>query len=362
MKFRLSVIPHTLKFKFDARTSRGAMQEHKVFYLKIWSIYDPQICGIGECAPLPGLSIDHRPDLEQKLQDITNKINRAETSLKLEGVLPDELELKEWPSIYFAIETALLDLKCGGRRKLFRNKFSAGEAGIAINGLVWMGDKIFMQNQIKNKLDEGYSCLKLKIGSLDFETELELLQQIREVASAKDLSIRVDANGAFQIKEAFKKLEKLAKYDIHSIEQPIKQGQTDQMAELCAYTPVPIALDEELIGLHSSEAKKKLLQDIKPQYIILKPSLIGGLKESAEWISLTEEMGIGWWITSALESNIGLNAISQLAGNYTTELPQGLGTGQLYYNNIDSPLKIEQGKLWYRKSHGWEQPEELALF
>lgn len=362
MQFRLSIIPYTLKFRFDARTSRGSMQEHNVYFLKIWSIYDLHICGLGECAPLPGLSTDHRPELEQKLQDVTRMINRGESSLSFDGALPEELELREWPSIRFALETALLDLKCGGRRKLFKNKFTTSEAGIPINGLIWMGDKTFMQDQIKTKLNEGYSCLKLKIGSLDFETELDLLQQIRETASVNDLTIRVDANGAFDVDDAFKKLERLAKYDIHSIEQPIKQGQTEQMAQLCSFSPVPIALDEELIGAYSTNAKKKLLLDIKPQYIILKPTLTGGLRESAEWIGLADDLKIGWWITSALESNVGLNAISQFAGNFTTDLPQGLGTGKLYYNNISSPLSIEHGKLWFRKSHGWEEPEDLTLF
>lgn len=362
MQFRISVIPHTLKFRFDARTSRGAMQEHKVYYLRICSIHDPVICGLGECAPLPGLSLDHRPDLEQKLQEVSQKINRAEVSLGFEDALPDELNLTEWPSLRFALETALLDLKCGGRRLLYKNAFVKAEEGIAINGLIWMGDKSFMQKQIKDKLTEGYTCLKLKIGSLDFESELEILQQIREAAGAEDLTIRVDANGAFQVREAFTKLERLAKYAIHSIEQPIKQGQTDEMAQLCAFTPVPIALDEELIGIYTREAKRKLLQDIKPQYIILKPTLTGGMQESAEWIKIAEQQETGWWVTSALESNVGLNAISQFTGNYTTELPQGLGTGQLYKNNISSPLSIEQGKLWFRRSQGWQEPEGLSLF
>lgn len=362
MQFRITVIPHTLEFKFDARTSRGAISMHKVYYLKLWSIHDPSICGIGEFAPLPSLSIDHRPDMEKKLQEVAQLINRGEVSLAFEGSLPEGLDLEGWPALYFALETALLDLKCGGRRILYRNGFTKGEERIAINGLIWMGGREFMQQQIRDKLAAGYTCLKLKIGSLDFETELELLQQIRETASAEDLTIRVDANGGFQVDDAFNKLERLSKYNIHSIEQPIQQGKTEEMAQLCAYTPVPIALDEELIGIQTTTAKRKLLQDIKPHYIILKPTLVGGLQASAEWITLAEEQHIDWWMTSALESNIGLNAISQFTANYKNEIPQGLGTGQLYHNNLESPLTIEKGKLYFKRSLGWREPEGISLF
>ncbi|MDX5436667.1 MAG: o-succinylbenzoate synthase, partial [Pontibacter sp.] len=214
------------------------------------------------------------------------------------------------------------------------------------NGLIWMGDRKFMQQQIEKKLTEGYTCLKLKIGSLDFATELEILQSIREVATANELTVRVDANGAFAPQEAFKKLERLARYELHSIEQPIKQGQQKEMAQLCAYTPIPIALDEELIGMRVPEEQAGLLDGVRPQYIILKPTLVGGLAASAAWIKLAEERGIGWWMTSALESNIGLNAISQFTAQYPVTLPQGLGTGQLYHNNIPSALQIKQGELW----------------
>lgn len=362
MHFRISIIPHTLNFRFDARTSRGAISRHKVYYLKLWSVHDHGIFGLGECAPLEGLSIDHRPDLEEKLRKTCQMINKGEVALKFENALPDELDLKEWPSLCFALETALLDLKCGGRRILYRNAFAKGEEGIAINGLIWMGDKNFMQQQIKDKLSEGYTCLKLKIGNLDFEAELELLQQIRESAPANELTIRVDANGAFRSDEAYRKLERLAKYDIHSIEQPIRHGQDDEMAQLCAFTPVPIALDEELIGVRDKENKKNLLQHIKPHYIILKPTLLGGMQASAEWIKLAEDHKIGWWVTSALESNIGLNAISQFTANYKTATPQGLGTGQLYQNNIESPLTIEKGMLRYKRNLDWQEPAGLSLF
>ncbi|MBJ6118045.1 o-succinylbenzoate synthase [Pontibacter sp. BT310] len=351
MALQTAFIPYTLDFKFDARTSRGLISQHQVYFIKLWHAPDPTIVGLGECAPLAGLSIDYRPDLLQKLENVCQTINAG----KAETINPDKLELQEWPAIGFALETALLDLQNGGNRQIYKNAFSNGETGIPINGLVWMGDKDFMQQQISQKLAQGYSCLKLKIGGLDFTTELEILQSIRETASEKELTIRVDANGAFAPDEAFKKLERLAKYNIHSIEQPIKQGQWKAMEELCAYTPVPIALDEELIGVQAPDKQAELLETINPQYIILKPTLVGGLKASADWIELAEKRSIGWWMTSALESNIGLNAISQFTANYSLTMPQGLGTGQLYHNNIASPLQIEQGKLWYREKQEWGQ-------
>lgn len=348
MPLKLSYTPHTLQFKFDARTSRGAISEHKVYFLNLWQGDEPEVMGVGECAPLAGLSIDDRPDLEQKLQEVVQLVNEQQVQLHPDKPLPLELNLHEWPALRFALETALLDLQHGGRRFIYHNAFSRGEAGIPINGLIWMGDRKFMQEQIEKKLKEGYSCLKLKIGGLDFVQELEILQSIRELASAYELTVRVDANGAFSPQEAFKKLERLSRYDLHSIEQPIKQGQHEAMAQLCAYTPVPIALDEELIGVQEPDEKAALLETIKPQYIILKPTLVGGLAASAEWIAMAEQRNIGWWMTSALESNIGLNAISQFTANYDITMPQGLGTGQLYHNNIPSRLQIEQGQLWYR--------------
>ncbi|MEJ8755492.1 o-succinylbenzoate synthase [Pontibacter sp. H259] len=355
MALQCSFIPYTLNFKFDARTSRGAISQHQVYYVNLSNDSDPAIVGVGECAPLAGLSIDANPAIKHKLDEVCQTINAWKTdTIELQEAI-QKLNLQEWPAIRFALETAWLDLQNGGKRTLYDNAFSNGEEGIPINGLVWMGDRTFMQEQITQKLDQGYTCLKLKIGGLDFTSELEILQQIRETASEKELTIRVDANGAFTVQEAFKKLERLAMYNIHSIEQPIKQGQWKEMAALCAYTPVPIALDEELIGIQNPEEQIALLQTIKPQYIILKPTLLGGLQASAAWIKLAEEQGIGWWMTSALESNIGLNAISQFTANYKVKMPQGLGTGQLYHNNISSPLQIVQGELWYQKQQEWGQ-------
>lgn len=347
MPLKLSYSPHTLQFQFDARTSRGAIREHRVYFVKVWEETTPEVYGSGECAPLAGLSIDYRPDLEAKLEEVAQLVNSGKVILAADKGLPEALHLQEWPALRFALETALLDLRMGGRGILYNNSFSSGEAGIPINGLVWMGDQAFMQQQIEQKLADGYTCLKLKIGSLDFKTELEILQRIREVAPASCLTVRVDANGAFSVDEAFKKLEKLARYELHSIEQPIRQGQALQMAELCAYTPIPIALDEELIGVQQPDVQENLLNKIKPQYIILKPTLVGGLAASTDWIQKAEERDIGWWMTSALESNIGLNAISQFTAQYDITMPQGLGTGQLYFNNIPSPLQIKHGELWH---------------
>ncbi|MBC5773195.1 o-succinylbenzoate synthase [Pontibacter sp. KCTC 32443] len=353
MALQCSFIPYTLHFKFDARTSRGAISQHQVYFIKLLNTAEQSIVGVGECAPLAGLSIDYRPDLVQKLEEVCQLINGLKTESITLTEVSEQPDLQEWPAVRFALETALLDLKNGGKRVLYNNMFSSGEAGIPINGLVWMGDKDFMQQQIAQKLAQGYTCLKLKIGGLDFTTELEILQHIREAAPENELTIRVDANGAFSPEDAFKKLDRLARYNVHSIEQPIKQGQWKAMAELCAYTPVPIALDEELIGVQTPDKQEELLDAIKPQYIILKPTLVGGLQASSDWIDLAEKRSIGWWMTSALESNIGLNAISQLTANYAITMPQGLGTGQLYHNNIASPLQIEQGELWYRQQQEW---------
>ena len=355
MAIQTSVQKNVLQFKFDARTSRGAMQQHEVYYIKVWDSENPEIKGIGECAPLPGLSPEYSPDFEKKLQAIIADINQQRwlgATLNVASLV-SRFNLHDFPSACFSLETAVLDWQSKGRKLLFDNYFSRSEAGIPINGLIWMGEKAFMQEQIEKKLNEGYSCLKLKIGGLDFNTELAILQQIRKIASAATLTIRLDANGAFNPREALKKLEKLSKYDVHSIEQPIKPRQTNEMARLCLESPIPIALDEELIGISGSLEKQQLLESVKPQYIILKPTLLGGFNATHDWINLAEAHGTGWWITSALESNIGLNAISQFTGSFQVDKEQGLGTGQLYHNNLVSPLEIRAGKLYYNKESLW---------
>ena len=356
MPLKVDIIPHSLNFKFDARTSRGAMQEHQVYYLKLYDTHHKEIFGLGECAPLPGLSPEYSLQFGKTLMNLVIHLNQELQRITLEDL--NSVIYKEdyifFPSLVFALETAALDFKTGAKRLLFQNDFTRARKGIPINGLIWMGEKAFMEDQIKKKLNEGFSCLKLKIGGLDFKTELEILATIRKVASAKDLIIRVDANGAFIPAEAGKKLEALAAYDLHSIEQPIIAGQWEEMQKLCATSPVPVALDEELIGIWTQDKKEELLQTLLPSYIILKPTLLGGLKAVNEWIKLADAQGIDWWITSALESNIGLNAISQFTAEYTPEWEQGLGTGQLYYNNINSPLTIRQGALYYDLEKEWD--------
>jgi len=348
---------YTLHFTFKAGTSRGVLTERDTYYVKLWDSGNPAVYGLGECAPLRGLSVDDVPTYETYLNAICGQINGG-------GFAPDTDTISEqigadWPSIQAGFEMAWLDLQNGGKRLLYDTPFSRGKAGIEINGLVWMGDEAFMREQIDAKLAAGFRCLKLKIGAIDFEHECDLLSYIRTHYPPEQITLRVDANGAFTPEEAPKKLEKLAAYHLHSIEQPIRQGQVEKMAKLCATTALPIALDEELIGISSFQAKQTLLHTIRPQYIILKPSLLGGFGHCQEWITIAESLDIGWWITSALESNIGLNAIAQFTASLLNPLPQGLGTGQLYHNNIGSPLAIRGGFLYYDTDTEWETGQIL---
>ncbi|QJX45425.1 o-succinylbenzoate synthase [Hymenobacter taeanensis] len=351
---QLSTSRRVLRFNFPARTSRGALTEHVAHYLHLYDSSRPDVSGLGEAAPLAGLSPDHRPDFDATLEGFCREFNRRQ----LRELLPEEaaaLVGLEWPSLRFALETATLDWQNGGRRCLYDNAFSRGEAGIPINGLVWMGDAAFMRQQIEKKLAEGYSCLKLKIGSLDFDLELQLLREIRAVAGPERLTLRVDANGAFAPTEALGKLERLAEFALHSIEQPIQAGQWSAMAELCQQAAVPVALDEELIGVTNAQDQEALLDQIKPAYVILKPTLLGGLGAALEWQTAARQRGVASWLTSALESNVGLNAISQFAGSYAQPgFPQGLGTGQLYHNNVEAPLHIASGELRYAPQGTWE--------
>ncbi|MVN76944.1 o-succinylbenzoate synthase [Hymenobacter sp. HMF4947] len=351
----LSYERRALRFNFPARTSRGALTEHVAYYLKLHDHRQPQVVGWGEAAPLAGLSLDYLTDFEQRVNLLCLHFSRdgmAEFTLEQASQM-----LPTLPSLRFALETAVLDLYHGGRHQLYTNAFSQGQAGIPINGLVWMGDAEFMRTQIRQKLAAGYSCLKLKIGSLDFETELRLLAEIRAEAGPDQLVLRVDANGAFAPADALSKLERLARFDIHSIEQPIAAGQWTALAELCCHSPIPIALDEELIGLTDSAQQEQLLATVRPAYVVLKPTLLGGHAATRRWISLANQHQIGWWITSALESNIGLNAVAQLTGEYEVAgFAQGLGTGQLYHNNLAAPLQIRAGALHYDPAGNWERP------
>ncbi|KAF0201152.1 MAG: Mandelate racemase/muconate lactonizing [Bacteroidetes bacterium] len=337
---------HTLHFRQAAGTSRGVLHSRDSFFLLISDAERPEITGIGECGIIPGLSFDDRPGFEAALLELCGMLNQ--------GNFPEKEWLNYWPSMAFALSTAITDLKNGGRRLLFESKFTSGESPIAINGLVWMGDPGFMLQQIEEKISEGFSVIKMKVGAIGFEEELALIRHIRMNFPSDSIEIRIDANGAFQFVDVFKKLEKLAAYSIHSIEQPIKAGNPDLMAEICRNSPIPVALDEELIGVFSNDAKKRLLDKILPQYIILKPSLLGGFENSQQWIKLAEERGAGWWVTSALESNIGLNAIAQWTATLNNPLPQGLGTGSLYSNNIPSPLQVENGFLHYKPETPWQ--------
>jgi len=334
---------HTLIFKQPSGTSRGILKTKESFFI---ILKDETNVGVGECGLLRGLSVDDRPDYEEKLQWACDNIFLGEAELYE--------ALQQFPSIQFGLETAFKSLKSSNRYILFHSEFTQGNTAIPINGLVWMGDKKFMSNQISEKLKQGFTCIKMKIGAIDFNTELELLKSIRKEFSASEVELRVDANGAFLPKEALEKLKVLSDLQLHSIEQPIKQGQWQEMARLCEDTPLPIALDEELIGIFTAEEKDKLLVTIKPQYIILKPSLIGGFRGSDMWIQFAEKYNAGWWLTSALESNIGLNAISQYTVTKYSKLPQGLGTGSLYTNNIESPLEVLNGALHYNPSKEWK--------
>ncbi|MCE7057128.1 o-succinylbenzoate synthase [Algoriphagus sp. AGSA1] len=348
-------IKRTLNFKFDAGTSRGVLKTKEVYWIKAFFKGKAQQVGWGEAAPLVKLSLDDREDFGQVLHDTLQELSQVKWEIDQEGVLVQLSKLIPFglPSLRFALETAVLDLLNGGEKKIFEGDFAAGNKAIPINGLIWMGKKDFMMAQIEEKLEEGFDCLKMKIGAIDFRQELGLLEYIRTRFSKDEIVLRVDANGAFAVEEATAKLDQLAKYDLHSIEQPIRAGNRDAMKELCATTPLPIALDEELIGV---EDKVGLLDAIQPQHIILKPTLLGGILETQEWIALAEERGIGWWLTSALESNIGLNAISQFADYLGAGIPQGLGTGKLYSNNLESPLEITQGHIRYNPALVWEEP------
>ncbi|WP_304136983.1 o-succinylbenzoate synthase [Mesonia mobilis] len=334
---------YTLNFKRPSGTSRGVLTTKETWFL---ILEEENNFGIGECGILRTLSIDDRPDYEEKLKWTCQNIHLPKDELLA--------ELVEFPSIQFGVEMALLSLQSQDPFQLFPSAFTNGEKGIPINGLIWMGEETFMHEQIQQKLEQGFSCIKLKIGAIDFDKEIALLQSIRKKYSASEIELRVDANGAFQPHEALQKLQRLSELDLHSIEQPIKQGQFSEMAKLCAKTPLPIALDEELIGVFSVTKKEELLQTIQPQYIILKPSLIGGFKGTQEWIDLAEKQNIGWWITSALESNIGLNAISQFTFMQNSNMPQGLGTGSLYTNNIESPLMVKGEYITYAPEKTWD--------
>ncbi len=332
---------HRLYFKRPSGTSRGILTYKDSWFLVL---HAHGKTGIGECSILEGLS----PDDPQRIEAVLSSLCSA---LEAGNTLPD---LTVWPAIQMGLETALCSLEGTHSFSLYPSKFTQGKGAIPINGLVWMGTFESMNTQIRNLLKAGYNCIKLKIGALDFERELDLLAQLRKEFTEKEVILRVDANGAFQPDEALEKLKRLSEFAVHSIEQPIGINQWQKMADLCSKTPFPIALDEELIGPHTAESKQQLLEEIKPQFIILKPSLLGGFKEADQWIQYADNLAIGWWITSALESNIGLNAIAQWTYLKEVSGHQGLGTGSLFTNNISSPLRIKKGCLMLDNSLHWE--------
>ena len=343
--YKVEIIPKTLHFKQPAGTSRGVYTTRKVWYIVITDSQNPNHFGIGECAPLPALSCDDVPEYEDMLQKTSRRLE--ENALKFsENALTNWEELEAYPSIRFGVETALAHYQARSLQ-FWHTPFSKGKEGIPINGLIWMGNFDEMYQRIEEKMKVGFRCIKLKIGAIDFEKELELLAHIRQHFTPEQIELRVDANGAFSPTDALEKLKRLSEYQLHSIEQPIRAGQWKEMAKLCEQTPFPIALDEELIGVNDRATKEALLDTIRPQYIILKPSLHGGISGSEEWIEMAAERGIGSWVTSALESNIGLNAIAQWTATLMPTLPQGLGTGLLFTDNIDYPLHIEGDCLWY---------------
>jgi o-succinylbenzoate synthase len=333
------------KFKRPGGTSRGVLNIRDSWFIKVFQKDDPQKYGVGECAPLNGLSIDDLESMDNVVQALCRNIDNK---YFIEKVKID------FPSVKFGLEMALIDYKTGGERILFESEFSKGVRGIPINGLIWMGPPHYMYDQIYSKIESGFRCIKLKIGALDFQEELDILKKIRSQFSKEDIELRVDANGAFPVSEAGEKLKQLSEYDLHSIEQPISIGQTADMAKLCEATPVPIALDEELIGIHDNNSKVELLNQVEPQYLIIKPTLLGGFAESIEWINAANLKQIPWWVTSALESNIGLNAIAQWTDQLGSRLTQGLGTGQLFLNNFPCPLRIDNGELKYRSDATWD--------
>lgn len=346
--YQVKLSSRTLHFIQPAGTSRGVYTTRQSYYVTLSDDNVPGIVGIGECATLPDLSCDAMPPKEYE------RILKGFCEDLCQSGKIDKEAMRPYPSMLFGLETAKRQLDNGGGVDLFNTPFGRGEEGITINGLIWMGTFDEMFQRLEAKLKAGFHCVKLKIGAIDFEKELRLIQHIRQHFSRKEVELRVDANGGFTPDNAMQRLEALAKYDIHSIEQPIRQHQWKEMARLCKNSPLPIALDEELIGVNDLTEKNQLLDTIQPQYIILKPSLHGGISGTREWIKLAKERGIGSWITSALESNIGLNAIAQLTadiyGPHIT-MAQGLGTGQLFSDNIPMPLEIRGEQLWINNTN-----------
>jgi o-succinylbenzoate synthase len=342
--FDASYTGYPLYFKNPSGTSRGVLTEKPCWFIRLTR--SDGRSGIGEVSFISGLSVEDPEEIEIQIDHVCKLVSRGEMD-------PGQ-SLPSLPGIQFALESARLDLEGGGEQLLFPSDFTEGKAGIYINGLIWMGDPGYMKRQIKEKLDAGFRVLKMKVGALETELELEVLSWIRSQFGQGDLEIRLDANGAWKPDEAPGKMEQYAPFGIHSLEQPMAPGHWEELARLCRKAPIPVALDEELIGLDTFGEGRALLETVRPSYIIVKPGLLGGFRESDQWIGLAEELGTGWWVTSALESSVGLNAISQWAFQKELSIPQGLGTGGIYRNNIPSPLLMEGNQLFFRKQQGWD--------
>ncbi len=333
---RLLFAPYILKFKEPAGTSRGILTEKPTCYMKLFDESDPSRYGLGEAAIFPGLSPEADDRFFYKLMELQANVR-----------LGKKTDLSRFPSLQFGFEQCIRDFTAGGNAVYYSSPFITGTEGIEINGLVWMGDKEEMLARLEEKLAQGFRCIKFKIGAIDWKSEVEMIESVRSRYGKEEVEIRVDANGAFTMDNALPRLKRLADLDVHSIEQPIRQGQPELMGFLCEVSPLPIALDEELIGKFDTDAKVRMLDVIKPRYIVIKPTLTGGFSGAGEWITLARERGIGWWITSSLESNIGLNALAQWVATLGCRMPQGLGTGALFTNNISSPLYLDGDRLIY---------------
>jgi len=341
---RASYIAHNLNFKLPAGTSRGVLHQKPCWYVVLTN--DKGVKGLGEVSFIPGLSVEDPHEIEIQIDHVCKLISKGE--LDPTGKLPN------LPGVAFALETAWLDMNRGGCRLLYPSDFTNGLEGIPTNGLIWMGDPLQMKQQIRDKLEVGFRVLKMKVGALELNSELEILRGIRAEYGVDELEVRLDANGAWSFEQAPEILQRFAEFEIHSIEQPIAPGKTREMAELSASGVIPIALDEELIGISTTRERAWLLERIKPAYVIIKPGLTGGFTEAEEWIKLAEKQGVGWWITSALESSVGLNAIAQWTHSLGVTMPQGLGLGSLYTNNLSSPLEMERDSLWHRPRKKWD--------
>ncbi len=339
---------YRLDLRFEARTSRTSMHHKDTYFVKIYDDAEPEVYGIGECALFRGLSADDCSDYELRLEGVCRNIVSLTD--------PEDIGMS---SIAFGVETAMQDLRNGGRRLIYPGAWADGRSEIVINGLVWMGSAEQMMSRLSRKLEDGFRCVKIKIGGIDFEKELQLLDYVRSAWPADKVDLRLDANGAFSPRDALRRLDRLARYDIHSIEQPVMPGQLQAMHDICRESPIPVALDEELIGTRRYDGQARLLDAVMPQYLILKPSLCGGFQASNRWIALARQREIGWWATSAMESDIGLNAIAQWVSGFDPQLPQGLGTGALYENNIVSPVHLVGDRLVYSPKDSWHLPDSL---